>query len=164
MGNKSQLTRIPDTVFSMDFRHTSRKKRLKLMKTHLCRIDNRIAFARALTRWAQQKTVGHQEVLMKIVNIKSAPNGCRLIAPSLITLGLVLAPALVLAQAATIYGSLGNFDVVNNTGQDAFGFEAEVEGLPHGYPVVTFPSQRDGAPVLADYTTTRRRDWTACHP
>ena len=39
------------------------------------------------------------------------------------------ASAVSQAQTATIYGSLGNFDVVNNTGQDACGFEVELEGV-----------------------------------
>ena len=75
------------------------------------------------------------------------------IARCLIAIGLALSPAMVQAQTATIYGSLGNFDVVNNTGQDACGFEAEIEGLPPGYPVVTFTSQRYGAPLVTDYTS-----------
>ena len=57
----------------------------------------------------------------------------------------------VFAQTATIYGSLGNFDVVNNTGQNACGFEAEIEGLPSGYPVGTFSFQRYGPATVTDY-------------
>ena len=45
-------------------------------------------------------------------------------------------------QTATIYGSAGNFDVVNNTGQNACGLEAEIEGVPHGHPIGYFPAQR----------------------
>ena len=59
----------------------------------------------------------------------------------------------VAAQTATIYGSLGNFDVVNNTGQDACGFEAEIEGLPSGYPVGTFNVQRYGPATVTDYVS-----------
>jgi uncharacterized repeat protein (TIGR02543 family) len=73
------------------------------------------------------------------------------IASSLIALGLCAAPALVHAQTATIYGSLSNFDVVNNTGEDACGFQAEIEGLPPGYPVSYFSAQRYGVPVIEDY-------------
>ena len=57
------------------------------------------------------------------------------------------------AQTATIYGSLGNFDVVNNTGQDACGFEVEVEGVPAGHPIGYFAVQRYGAPTVVDYTS-----------
>ncbi len=68
---------------------------------------------------------------------------------------LVLCAATPLAQAqtATIYGSLGNFDVVNNTGEDACGFQVEVEGVPYGHPIGYYPAQRYGAPVIEDYTS-----------
>ncbi len=56
------------------------------------------------------------------------------------------------AQTATIYGSLGNFDVVNNTGQDACGFEVELEGVPADTLVGTFSWQRYGAATVTPYT------------
>ena len=83
--------------------------------------------------------------------------GCRPTRLAVITatcwLGLLSAAQ---AQTATTYGCLGNFDVVNNTGQEACGFEAEIEGLPPGYPVVTFTSQRYGAPLVTDRSEERR--------
>ncbi len=33
-------------------------------------------------------------------------------------------------RATTLYGSLSNFDVINDTGQTAHGFEIELDGLP----------------------------------
>lgn len=66
---------------------------------------------------------------------------------------LAAATPLLHAQTATIYGSLANFDVVNNTGQDACGFEMEIEGVPAGHPVGTFDAQRFGAPTIVDYVT-----------
>ena len=39
------------------------------------------------------------------------------------------------AQTATVYGSLGNFNTVNNTGQDACGFEVEIDGVPCDPPI-----------------------------
>ena len=65
-----------------------------------------------------------------------------------------------LAQAATIFGSLGNFDAVNNTGHVAHGFEIELEGLHlsditdtfggagRGFPTTV---ERYGAPTVAEY-------------
>jgi hypothetical protein len=49
-------------------------------------------------------------------------------------LGLVAAALLAVApaasaQTATTYGQLSNFDVVNNTGHDAHGFEVELQGV-----------------------------------
>jgi uncharacterized repeat protein (TIGR02543 family) len=55
------------------------------------------------------------------------------------------------AQTATIYGSLGNFDVVNNTGQDACGFEVELEGVPSNTQVTTFSAQRYGPAAIIPY-------------
>ena len=73
------------------------------------------------------------------------------IASGFFALGLCATPPLVQAQTATIYGTLGNFDVVNNTGEDACGFQAEIEGMPPGWPVGYFPVQRYGVPVVEDY-------------
>lgn len=75
------------------------------------------------------------------------------IASSFIAIGVFMAPSLVHAQTATIYGSLGNFDVVNNTGEDACGFQAEIEGVPHGHPIGYFSAQRYGIPEVVDYTS-----------
>ena len=62
------------------------------------------------------------------------------------------ASAVSQAQTATIYGSLGNFDVVNNTGQDACGFEVELEGVAPTAIPSTFTVQRYGVPAIAAYT------------
>lgn len=71
---------------------------------------------------------------------------------------LLLTPLLASAQ---VIGTLGNFDVVNNTGQEAHGFEIELEGLhlsditdTFGGPGRSFPStvERYGAPVLSAYS------------
>lgn len=67
--------------------------------------------------------------------------------------GLLIAAPAPQAQTATIDGSLANFDVVNNTGQDACGFEVEIEGVPHGHPIGSFDAQRYGTPTVVDYTT-----------
>jgi uncharacterized repeat protein (TIGR02543 family) len=42
---------------------------------------------------------------------------------------VLAAPAAAHAQAAALVGSLANFDALNNTGQEAHGFEIEVEGI-----------------------------------
>ncbi|MCE4538908.1 PEP-CTERM sorting domain-containing protein [Pelomonas sp. P7] len=70
---------------------------------------------------------------------------------------LLFAPLLAPAQ---VIGTLGNFDVVNNTGQEAHGFEIELEGLHlsditdtfggagRGFPTTV---ERYGAPVVSAY-------------
>jgi MYXO-CTERM domain-containing protein len=78
-------------------------------------------------------------------------------------LRLALLPLLCSAYPAhaTVYGTLGNFDVVNDTGQVAHGFEIELEGLhieditdTFGGPGRGFPTtvERYGAPTVVGYT------------
>ena len=59
---------------------------------------------------------------------------------------LSLGPA---AQAATIYGSLGNFDAINDTGSPAHGFEIELDGIDSSQVLATFgsPYNRYGTPI-----------------
>ena len=70
---------------------------------------------------------------------------------------LLFAPLLARAQ---VIGTLGNFDVVNNTGHEAHGFEIELEGLhlsditdTFGGAGRGFPStvERYGAPLVTSY-------------
>lgn len=82
------------------------------------------------------------------------------------TAALAMAPNL---SAASVYGFLGNFDVINDTGSTAHGFEIELEGLHLGDISDTFggagrgfPSgrgfnpatsvERYGAPTLREYS------------
>jgi hypothetical protein len=83
------------------------------------------------------------------------------------TAGLALAPGLA---AASVIGFLGNFDVINDTGSTAHGFEIELEGLTaddvsdtFGGPGRGFPTgrgfdpatsvQRYGSPTITEYST-----------
>jgi hypothetical protein len=43
-------------------------------------------------------------------------------------MALLAAPSAILAQQVTMYGSLSNFDVINDTGQPTYGFEIEIHG------------------------------------
>lgn len=64
------------------------------------------------------------------------------------------------AQAGNVFGTLGNFDVVNDTGREAHGFEIDLEGLQlsdvsdtfggagRGFPTTV---ERYGAPTLSAY-------------
>jgi len=45
------------------------------------------------------------------------------------TAALLAAAPIATAQTATVFGQLGNFDVVNDTGHDAHGFEIELQGI-----------------------------------
>lgn len=79
---------------------------------------------------------------------------------ALLALALFAAPA-ARAQSATVFGSLSNFDVVNNTGKDAHGFEIQLEGLQPGDVYYTFNVQRYGSPVIVPYATGVYVRWTS---
>ena len=69
--------------------------------------------------------------------------------------------------AGSILGSLGNFDVVNNSGHDAHGFQIEFEGLQLADVVYTFSMQRYGGSTITPtptvegvpYTITQDTAW-----
>jgi hypothetical protein len=89
---------------------------------------------------------------------KEIPMERRLI--SLAVSGLALVMLAGPAQAG-VFGTLGNFDVVNDTGQTAHGFEIDLEGLHsaditdtfggagRGFPTTV---ERYGSPTITDYT------------
>ncbi len=71
---------------------------------------------------------------------------------------------------AVVIGTMGNFDVINDTGQDCYGFEIELEGIHasdisdvFGGPGRGFPTgrgfdpatsvERYGAPTISEYTS-----------
>jgi hypothetical protein len=61
------------------------------------------------------------------------------------------------AFATTMYGSLGNFDIINDTGQTAHGFEIELDGCLPSNVFSTFgsPYNRYGTPTITtDGTNT----------
>lgn len=63
------------------------------------------------------------------------------------------APALAQAQSAIIYGSLGNFDIANDTGKVCHGFEIDIDGLSVSDYGGSFSSNRYGMPVVAPTPT-----------
>ncbi len=83
-----------------------------------------------------------------------------------VVLSMGIAPTIA---TASVIGFLGNFDVINDTGQTAYGFEIELEGLHNsditdvfGGPGRGFPTgrgfdpatsvERYGAPTISEYT------------
>jgi hypothetical protein len=67
------------------------------------------------------------------------------------------------AQSATIYGSVGNFDVANNQQKDAHGFEVELEGVHPEDIASTFDSQRYGAPTIRATATGTIVRWASAY-
>ena len=81
---------------------------------------------------------GRQKIQMK--------TGAVALATLVMALAAGAAPAV--AQTATVYGGLANFDVVNNTGYYAHGFEIELAGIQASQIYYTFATQRYGAPEI----------------
>src|SRR2546423_478005 len=67
------------------------------------------------------------------------------------------------AQTATIFGALSNFDVVNDTGHDAHGFEIQLEGLQAADIYYTFSAQRYGSPAVVPYATGVYLRWSGAY-
>ena len=68
-------------------------------------------------------------------------------------LALAALPPGVWGQTATISGNLSAFDVVNDTGQEAHGFEIQIEGAFVGDLYYTVYGGRYGNPVVIPYAT-----------
>ena len=58
------------------------------------------------------------------------------------------------ARAQTTFGTLSNFDVFNDTGQECHGFEIELDGIASADVSYTFgsPYQRYGNPTVVDFS------------
>jgi hypothetical protein len=76
-----------------------------------------------------------------------------------LSIALLGAPLAARAQTATIDGYLSNFDVVNETGQDAHGFEIQLEGAVQNDLYYTVSGQQYGQPNVVSYATGVRVRW-----
>ena len=79
-----------------------------------------------------------------------------LLAPFVTALFLfVIAYPISVATAQTTYGTLDNFDVINDTGGETHGFEIELEGISASDVAYTFgaPYQRYGEPAIVPTAT-----------
>ncbi len=70
-----------------------------------------------------------------------------------LSVALLGASAAARAQTATIEGFLSQFDVVNETGHDAHGFEIQLEGAAEGDLYYTGYGQQYGAGTVVPYAT-----------
>ena len=76
-----------------------------------------------------------------------------------VALVMLAGAAAASAQSAVIYGSLGNFDISNDTGQTCHGFEIEIHGLTPAEIPYSFTAQRYGAPQLIPFAGGVRVRW-----
>src|SRR6476659_2632516 len=66
---------------------------------------------------------------------------------------LLAVPIAARAQTATIKGTLSSFDAVNESGQDAHGFEIQLEGAAASDLYYAMPGQQYGMPTVVPYAT-----------
>lgn len=76
---------------------------------------------------------------------------------------LLFSPIASSAQSATVYGQLGNFDVINHTGHDGHGFEIEMEGIHPEDVYYSFSAQRYGAPTVTATITGIKVRWASAY-
>lgn len=74
---------------------------------------------------------------------------------------VLIAPVSLQAQTATVYGALGNFDVINHTGHDGHGFEIEMEGIHPEDVYYSFSAQRYGAATVTATATGVKVRWAS---
>jgi Divergent InlB B-repeat domain len=75
-----------------------------------------------------------------------------LAAKLMLAAAVAIAPLPAQTQGVTVFGSLSNFDVYNDTGQDAHGFQIELYGLTPSQVLGTFPATRYGAPQIIPFS------------
>jgi hypothetical protein len=85
----------------------------------------------------------------------------RLLRDAAFSLALLAAPVTVRAQSAIIYGSLGNFDISNDTGQICHGFEIEIGGVTPADVPGGFSAERYGAPSIVPYAGGTNVRWAS---
>ncbi len=61
---------------------------------------------------------------------------------------MLTAPTIAAAQSAIIYGSIGNFDISNDTGLTCHGFQIELDGVTPAQVPYSFSTERYGAPKV----------------
>lgn len=66
-------------------------------------------------------------------------------------LALLAAPGALHAQTVTSFGSLANFDVYNDTGQETHGFEIELDGVTSQQVPYYFTGSRYGGPTKVPF-------------
>jgi Divergent InlB B-repeat domain len=81
----------------------------------------------------------------------------------LLALCIIFAPTASQAQTATVYGQLGNFDVINHTGHDGHGFEIEMEGIQTKDISYSFSAQRYGAATITPTATGVLVRWASAY-
>src|SRR5438552_19194422 len=81
--------------------------------------------------------------------IHTITTAAKALGSSSLLLAMLAAPMAMRAQSVTLFGALGNFDVLNDTGQDAPGFEIELDGITPAQAFHTFNATPYGMGVVS---------------
>jgi hypothetical protein len=65
---------------------------------------------------------------------------------------VAILPLAAQTAGTTLFGSLANFDIYNDTGQDAYGYQIELYGLTPSQIVLTFSGSRYGGPQVIPFS------------
>ncbi len=68
-----------------------------------------------------------------------------------LAIGMLAVPTIARAQSAIIYGSLGNFDISNDTGKICHGYEIDLDGATVAQIPYSFSAERYSAPTVTPY-------------
>ncbi len=90
---------------------------------------------------------------------RSVLSGKRAAVTAVCSFALVAAPFAADAASAIIYGSLGNFDIANDTGKVCHGFEVEMDGVAPAQVPYSFSANRYGTPAVTATATGVRVRW-----
>jgi len=80
-----------------------------------------------------------------------------------LAVAILAAPTIARAQSAIIYGSLGNFDISNDTGKVCHGFEVELDGLRPADAPYSFSANRYGVPQVIPTATGIAVRWATTY-
>lgn len=90
---------------------------------------------------------------MRVYRSRTGPSWYRKVTiGAALSLGLCTLPIPARAQSAIIYGSLGNFDISNDTGQICHGFQIDIDGVSANEMAGSFGAQRYGLATMVPYT------------
>jgi hypothetical protein len=87
---------------------------------------------------------------------------CKLVRTNALLLALLTAPIASQAQV-TLFGSLANFDVYNDTGQETHGFEIELDGITQQQAYYAFSATRYGGATMVPFAGGVYVRWTSSY-
>ena len=102
-----------------------------------------------------------EQRLNTLITLRGRGRALRLLTAGVLGAGLLGAQVQAHAATAAVYGSIGNFDVINHTGHPAHGFEIDIEGVNTPDMPYTYSYQRYGQSSVTQSATGVKVRWAA---